>query len=58
MSTKIITVCKCESCGKPVKVPVKLLGQLIGKLRKTPNTPEFMRQIAIKRHADNKVKKI
>lgn len=50
MSNKIVTVCKCESCGKPVKVPVKLLGQLIYGLRKNHNTPEFMRQIALKRH--------
>lgn len=55
--SKIITVCKCPSCDTPIKVPVKLLGQLIGSLRKTPNTPEFMSKIAKDRHAANRVQK-
>jgi len=56
--TKIVTVCKCESCGHPIKVPVKLLGQLIGSLRKTPNSSEFMSKIAKDRHAANRAKKV
>lgn len=56
MTNQIITVCHCEACGEPVDVPIKKLGQLISGLRKTNNTPEFMRQIALKRHADNRNK--
>lgn len=56
--SKIITVCKCPSCDEPVKVPIKLLGQLIAKQRKTNNSSEFMSKIATERHQANRAKKI
>lgn len=45
MEERKLIVATC-SCGEPIEVPVKKLGQLIGSLRKKPNTKEFMREIA------------
>lgn len=46
--TKIVTVCHCPNCDTPVKVPIKTLGQLIRKERKTEPTNEFMKSISRK----------
>lgn len=46
---KLVVICNCPKCDTPIEVPVKRLGQLTAAMRKTPNTKEFMRDIAIKR---------
>lgn len=50
MSDKIVTICQCESCGESVKIPIRLVGQIMSKMRKNKPSSEFMSKIAKKRY--------
>lgn len=45
-SNKLVVVCNCPNCDDPVKVPLRLLGQIMIKERTNKPTKEHMQRIS------------